>query len=153
MLTRLRNAKHGVPRRRGDAHSKIKAESPNPQAGGVHRRLARRGREVGKTLILDLKFARAASARSPAVRRVSKPGLPRLREEHSLPRVLGGLGVAINLDVVRLLTEQAGIQEGRGWGSPRLRLVAGRREQPCRASDACPSPFPRESPSTSTAAP
>ena len=55
------------------------------------------------------------SARSPASSRVSKPGLRVYAKKDNLPRVLGGLGVAIISTLQRPADRQAGEQAGRGW--------------------------------------
>jgi small subunit ribosomal protein S8 len=49
----------------------------------------------GKTLVLTLKFGPNRERSIAGVRRVSKPGLRVYAKATNLPRVLGGLGVAI----------------------------------------------------------
>jgi small subunit ribosomal protein S8 len=51
--------------------------------------------EVGKTLTITLKYGPNRERSIAGVRRVSKPGLRVYAKSTNLPRVLGGLGVAI----------------------------------------------------------
>ena len=81
--------------------------------------------EVGKTLTIDLKYGPNRERSIAGIRRVSKPGLRVYAKSTNLPKVLGGLGVAIISTSSGLLTDRQAAQEGRGWGSPRLRLVRG----------------------------
>ena len=49
----------------------------------------------GKTLVIDLKYGSNRERSIAGLRRVSKPGLRVYAKSTSLPKVLGGLGVAI----------------------------------------------------------
>ena len=119
MLTRLRNANTAYHDTVAMPHSQ--AEDPrrrDPPAGGLHRRLAR-GRpsegEVGKTLTLDLKYGpnrERSIAGDPA--RSRKPGLRVYAKSTNLPRVLGGLGVAIISTSSGLLTDRQAGKKGVG---------------------------------------
>ena len=58
--------------------------------------------------------APTASAASPGLRRVSKPGLRVYAKSTNLPRVLGGLGVAIISTSSGLLTDRQAARQGVG---------------------------------------
>ena len=115
MLTRLRNANTAYHDTVVMPHSKIKA--------GIAAILKQEGyiadwrvedAEVGKTLTLDLKFGPSRERSIAGVRRVSKPGLRVYAKSTSLPRVLGGLGVAIISTSSGLLTDKQASKNGVG---------------------------------------
>jgi small subunit ribosomal protein S8 len=115
MLTRLRNANTAYHDTVAMPHSKIKA--------GIAAILKQEGyiadwhvedAEVGKTLTLDLKFGPSRERSIAGVRRVSKPGLRVYAKSTSLPRVLGGLGVAIISTSSGLLTDKQASKKGVG---------------------------------------
>ena len=115
MLTRLRNANQAYHDAVVMPHSKIKA--------GIAEILKQEGyiadwrvedAEVGKTLTLDLKFGPSRERSIAGVRRVSKPGLRVYAKSTSLPRVLGGLGVAIISTSSGLLTDRQAAKKGVG---------------------------------------
>jgi small subunit ribosomal protein S8 len=115
MLTRLRNANTAYHDTVVMPHSKIKA--------GIAAILKQEGyiadwrvedAEVGKTLTLDLKFGPSRERSIAGVRRVSKPGLRVYAKSTSLPRVLGGLGVAIISTSSGLLTDKQASKKGVG---------------------------------------
>jgi len=115
MLTRLRNANTAYHDTVAMPHSKIKA--------GIAEILKQEGyiadwrvedAEVGKTLTLDLKFGPSRERSIAGVRRVSKPGLRVYAKSTSLPKVLGGLGVAIISTSSGLLTDKQASKKGVG---------------------------------------
>jgi small subunit ribosomal protein S8 len=61
---------------------------------------------VGKSLVVDLKFGPNRERSIAGLRRVSKPGLRVYAKSTSLPKVLGGLGVAIISTSTGLLTDR-----------------------------------------------
>ena len=63
--------------------------------------------EVGKTLRLTLKYGDNRERSLAGVRRISKPGLRVYAKSNNLPKVLGGLGVAIISTSQGLLTDRA----------------------------------------------
>ena len=117
-LTRLRNANSAYHDEVALPHSKIKAniaqilkaegyitsfdvaEAPD---GGV-----------AKTLTITLKYGRNRERSIAGVRRVSKPGLRVYAKHTGLPKVLGGLGVAIISTSQGLLTDRQANQKGVG---------------------------------------
>src|SRR5690625_7389569 len=69
---------------------------------------------VGKTLTLDLNFCPSRQRSIAGVRRVSKPGLRVYAKSTNLPKVLGGLGVAILSTSSGLLTDRQAAKKGVG---------------------------------------
>ena len=115
MLTRLRNANSAY-------HDSVYMPSSKLKAG-VAAILAEQGyiagwrvedAEVGKTLTLDLKFGPNRERSIAGVRRVSKPGLRVYAKSTALPKVLGGLGVAIISTSSGLLTDRQAAKQGVG---------------------------------------
>ena len=88
----------------------------DPPAGGLHRRLAasRTPRAWAGPWSLDLKYGPNRERSIAGVRRVSKPGLRVYAKSTGLPRVLGGLGVAIISTSTGLLTDRQAAKKGVG---------------------------------------
>jgi small subunit ribosomal protein S8 len=115
MLTRLRNANSAYHDSVAMPHSKLKAHVAEilQQEGyiaGWHVDEA----PVGQTLVLDLKYGPNRERSIAGVRRVSKPGLRVYAKSTNLPRVLGGLGVAIISTSTGLLTDRQAAKKGVG---------------------------------------
>ena len=70
--------------------------------------------DVGKTLTLNLKYGPSRERSLAGVKRVSKPGLRVYAKSTHLPRVLGGLGVAILSTSSGLLTDREADKKGVG---------------------------------------
>ena len=70
--------------------------------------------EVGQTLTIDLKYGPNRERSIAGVRRVSKPGLRVYAKSTNLPKVLGGLGVAILSTSSGLLTDRQAHEKGVG---------------------------------------
>ena len=70
--------------------------------------------EVGKTLTITLKYGQNRERSIAGVRRISKPGLRVYAKSTGLPKVLGGLGVAIISTSQGLLTDRQANQKGVG---------------------------------------
>lgn len=70
--------------------------------------------EVGKTLTIDLKYGPNRERSIAGVRRVSKPGLRVYAKSTELPKVLGGLGIAIISTSSGLLTDKQAAKKGVG---------------------------------------
>ena len=68
----------------------------------------------GRTLVLDLKYGPNRERSIAGVRRVSKPGLRVYAKSTGLPKVLGGLGVAIISTSQGLLTDKQANKKGVG---------------------------------------
>lgn len=115
MLTRLRNANSAYHDNVTMPYSKIKAHIAEilQQEGyitGWHVADA----AVGKNLIVDLKFGPTRERSIAGLRRVSKPGLRVYAKKDGLPRVLGGLGVAIISTSSGLMTDKQANRHGVG---------------------------------------
>jgi small subunit ribosomal protein S8 len=110
MLTRLRNANQAYHETTSMPHSKIKvgiAEILKTQGyiGGFEVLDPTEG-EVGKTLRLTLKYGTSRERSLAGVRRISKPGLRVYAKATALPKVLGGMGIAIISTSQGLLTDK-----------------------------------------------
>jgi small subunit ribosomal protein S8 len=118
MLTRLRNANQAYHDEAVMPHSKIKV--------GIAEILASEGYiasytvnepkegEVGKTLAITLKYGQNRERSIAGVRRISKPGLRVYAKSTGLPKVLGGLGIAIISTSQGLLTDKQANRTGVG---------------------------------------
>ena len=69
---------------------------------------------MGKELTLVLKFGPNQERAIAGVRRISKPGLRVYAKSTNLPKVLGGLGVAILSTSSGLLTDREAENKGVG---------------------------------------
>ncbi len=116
MLTRLRNANSAYHDDVAMPYSKLKANIAEIlKAEGYIAGWQVTEAEVGKTLTLNLKYGPQRERSIAGLRRVSKPGLRVYAKSTNLPRVLGGLGVAILSTSSGLLTDrQAGKQRVGG---------------------------------------
>ena len=110
MLTRVRNASQAYHDTAVMPHSKIKV--------GIAEILASEGYiagwdvkdpsqgEVGKTLSITLKYGQNRERSLAGIRRISKPGLRVYAKSTNLPKVLGGLGIAIISTSTGLMTDK-----------------------------------------------
>jgi small subunit ribosomal protein S8 len=107
MLTRLRNANSAYHDRATMPHSKIKVHIAEilQREGYIAGWSADQG-EKGKILHVDLKYGPNRERSIAGLRRVSKPGLRVYAKSTGLPKVLGGLGVAIISTSTGLLTDR-----------------------------------------------
>ena len=69
---------------------------------------------MGKSLVVQLKYGPSRERSIAGLRRVSKPGLRVYAKSTNLPRVLGGLGVAIISTSSGLLTDRQASRQGVG---------------------------------------
>jgi small subunit ribosomal protein S8 len=118
MLTRVRNANQAYHDTTTMPHSKIKV--------GIAEILVNEGYiasytvnepaegEVGKTLSINLKYGQNRERSIAGVRRISKPGLRVYAKSNELPKVLGGLGIAIISTSQGLLTDKQANRTGVG---------------------------------------
>ncbi|MFL6163991.1 MAG: 30S ribosomal protein S8 [Jatrophihabitantaceae bacterium] len=118
MLTRLRNANSAFHESVSMPHSKLKghiAEILQQQGYIADFTVAEAEDELpGKVLTLNLKYGPNRERSIAGVRRVSKPGLRVYAKSTSLPRVLGGLGIAIISSSSGLLTDRQAAKRGVG---------------------------------------
>ena len=96
--------------------SKLKeALARHPRAGGLHRGL-RRGRRPrpcpGRSSRSSMKYTPDRQRTISGLRRVSKPGLRVCTRRPSVPRVLGGMGIAILSTNQGLMTDREGASAG-----------------------------------------
>jgi small subunit ribosomal protein S8 len=115
MLTRLRNANAAYHDHVAMPHSKLKEHIAEilQREGYIAGFRAEQG-ERGKTLIIDLKYGPNRERSIAGLRRVSKPGLRVYAKSTNLPKVLGGLGVAIISTSTGLLTDKQATKKGVG---------------------------------------
>ena len=110
MLTRLRNANQAYHDKVTMPFSKIKANIAEvlKAEGYIASWAAEEPEEgaVGKRLVVELKFGQNRERSLAGIKRVSKPGLRVYAKSDELPRVLGGLGVAIISTSGGLLTDR-----------------------------------------------
>lgn len=118
MLTRLRNANAAYHDTVSMPYSKLKSRiaeilQQEGYVAGWSVQDAPDGR-VGKTLVLTLKFGPNRERSIAGIKRISKPGLRVYAKSTNLPRVLGGLGVAIISTSSGLLTDRQAAKRGVG---------------------------------------
>jgi len=118
MLTRLRNANSAFHDSVSMPHSKLKSHIAEilQQQGYIagFQVTDTEGDLPGKVLTLDLKYVPNRERSIAGVRRVSKPGLRVYAKSTGLPRVLGGLGIAIISSSSGLLTDRQAAKRGVG---------------------------------------
>ena len=109
MLTRLRNA--------NSAHHDTVSMPSSKLKTGLAEILKREGyiqdfsvadntERPGKVLTINMKYAQDRTRTISGIKRVSKPGLRVYAKADSLPRVLGGLGVAVVSTSNGLMTDR-----------------------------------------------
>ena len=117
MLTRLRNANSAYHEDVAMPSSKIKqgiAQILKEQGYVKDWRVETNADKPGETLLIDLKFGPTRERSIAGIRRISKPGLRVYAKSTSMPRVLGGLGVAIISTSSGLLTDKQAAKKGVG---------------------------------------
>ncbi len=115
MLTRLRNASMAHHDHTSMPSSRMKA--------GVAEILKREGyirdfrvedKKPQPTLHVELKYGPHRERTLSGLRRISKPGLRVYVKRNEIPRVLGGLGIAIISTSAGLMTDREARRRGRG---------------------------------------
>ncbi|STB93960.1 30S ribosomal protein S8 [Corynebacterium amycolatum] len=115
MLSRVRNANNAFHDTVSMPSSKIKANIAEIlKQEGYIADYSVNDETVGKTLELNLKYGPSRERSIAGVRRVSKPGLRVYAKSTNLPKVLGGLGVAIISTSQGLLTDREANNKGVG---------------------------------------
>ena len=117
MLTRLRNANQAYHDAVSMPYSKLKQGVAEilQQEGYITSFEVKDATEgPGKVLTITLKYGRNRERSIAGVRRISKPGLRVYAKHTGLPKVLGGLGVAIISTSQGLLTDRQANQKGVG---------------------------------------
>jgi len=115
MLTRLRNGNQAYHDRVVMPHSTMKTHIAEilQQEGYIAGWTVDQG-DRGRQLVVDLKYGPNRERTIAGVRRISKPGLRVYAKAGALPRVLGGLGVAIISTSSGLLTDRQASKRGVG---------------------------------------
>ena len=115
MLTRLRNANSAHHDSVSLPSSKLKTNIAEilKQEGYISSWEVSDAR-VGQTLTLTLKYGPNRERSIAGIKRVSKPGLRVYAKSTNLPKVLGGLGVAIISTSSGLLTDKQAATKGVG---------------------------------------
>ncbi|RZS90396.1 SSU ribosomal protein S8P [Motilibacter rhizosphaerae] len=115
MLTRLRNANSAYHDEVRMPHSKLKAGiAAILQQEGYIAGFQVQEAPVGQELVVELKYGPNRERSIAGLRRVSKPGLRVYAKSTGLPRVLGGLGIAIISTSSGLLTDRQASKRGVG---------------------------------------
>ncbi|RJN31706.1 30S ribosomal protein S8 [Nesterenkonia natronophila] len=115
MLTRLRNANSAFHDQVTMPSSKLKVRIADIlKAEGYITDWREEDAEVGKKLIIDLKFGPSRERSIAGLKRISKPGLRVYAKSNNLPHVLGGLGIAILSTSSGLLTDRQAGKKGVG---------------------------------------
>jgi small subunit ribosomal protein S8 len=119
MLTRIRNANSAYHDATTMPSSKLKTkvaeilQQEGYIAGWTVNDVEKDG-STFKQLVIDLKYGPNRERSIAGVRRVSKPGLRAYAKSTALPKVLGGLGVAIISTSTGLLTDKQANKKGVG---------------------------------------
>jgi len=98
MLTRIRNANTAMHEDVAMPSSKLKlslAEVLKSEGFITDFNQVDNDGRPGKTLTIDMKYSPTRERVISGLRRVSKPGLRVYSKAHDVPRVMGGLGVAV----------------------------------------------------------
>jgi len=115
MLTRIRNANSAFHESATMPHSKLKTHVAQVLLDqGYIAGFRTEDATVGKSLVVDLKYGPNRERSIAGIKRISKPGLRVYAKSNELPRVLGGLGVAIISTSSGLLTDRQAYQRRMG---------------------------------------
>jgi small subunit ribosomal protein S8 len=115
MLTRIRNANVAFAEELAMPSSKLKANIADIlKREGYIRDYLVEPTKPQPTLKLALKYSRERERSLSGIRRVSKPGLRVYAKRDEVPRVLGGLGVAIISTSSGLMTDREARKAGVG---------------------------------------
>jgi small subunit ribosomal protein S8 len=115
MLARIRNANKALHERVEMPTSRLKEEIARilKEEGYITDFHVQKG-ESFDTLVIQLKYGRSRERVITDLKRVSKPGRRVYARKDRLPRVLGGMGVAILSTSQGLLTSRTAEQKGIG---------------------------------------
>jgi small subunit ribosomal protein S8 len=114
-LTRLRNASKAHHDSLSVPYSKLKGTIADIlKAEGYISDYKVEDGSVGKQLSVTLKYSEDRKSSIAGIKRVSKPGLRVYAKSDELPKVLGGLGIAILSTSSGLLTDRQAAKKGVG---------------------------------------
>jgi small subunit ribosomal protein S8 len=117
MLTRIRNANKALHEHATMPSSRMKVDIARllKEEGYIRDyHVERKEDESFDTLVIDLKFGRNRERVISGLKRVSKPGRRVYARKDRLPRVLGGMGVAILSTSSGLVTSRTAQERGIG---------------------------------------
>ena len=117
MLTRIRNANKALHEHATMPSSRMKVDIAKllKEEGYIRDyHVERKEDESFDTLVIDLKFGRNRERVISGLKRVSKPGRRVYARKDRLPRVLGGMGVAILSTSSGLVTSRTAQERGVG---------------------------------------
>ena len=117
MLTRIRNANKALHASTRMPTSRMKVEIARllKEEGYIRDfRTERRDGDTFDTLVIELKYGRGRERVITDLKRISKPGRRVYARKDRLPRVLGGMGVAILSTSKGLVTARTAEKEGMG---------------------------------------
>ncbi len=115
MLTRIRNANKALQETVTMPTSRMKEEIARllKEEGYIRDYHVENGGSY-KTLVIDLKYGRSRERVITNLKRVSKPGRRIYARKDRLPRVLGGMGIAILSTSNGLVTSRTAQEQGVG---------------------------------------
>ena len=114
MLTRIRNANKAMHETTSMPHSRLKegiAELMKAEGYIKDYKVDRTGHPV---LVIELKYGRNRERIITDIKRVSKPGRRVYKGRGDLPRVMGGLGIAIVSTSAGVMTDRNASKKGIG---------------------------------------
>jgi small subunit ribosomal protein S8 len=115
LLTRIRNANTAYTEQLELPSSKMKAAVADIlKSEGYIRDYVVEPTKPQATLKIALKYSRDRERSLTGVRRISKPGLRVYAKRNEIPRVLGGLGIAIISTSAGLMTDREARRQGIG---------------------------------------
>ena len=115
MLARIRNANKAMHESTSMPTSRIKEEIARIlKEGGYIKGFRVEKGDAFDTLVIDLKFGRNRQRVLSDLKRVSKPGRRVYARKDRLPRVLGGMGVAILSTSAGVVTARTAQERGIG---------------------------------------
>lgn len=115
MLTRIRNANVAFQEEIAMPSSKVKAAIADIlKREGYIRDYLVEATKPQATLRMALKYSRTRERTINGIRRISKPGLRVYAKRDEIPRVLGGLGIAILSTSQGLMTDREARKAGVG---------------------------------------
>lgn len=115
LLTRIRNANTAYTEQLELPSSKMKAAVADIlKSEGYIRDYVVEPTKPQATLKIALKYSRDRERALTGVRRISKPGLRVYAKRNEIPRVLGGLGIAIISTSAGLMTDREARRQGIG---------------------------------------
>jgi len=117
MLTRIRNANQALHERAEMPSSRLKSEIARilKEEGYIQAFRVEPGEDTPyDTLVVELKYGRSRERVITDLKRVSKPGRRVYARKDRLPRVLGGMGIAVLSTSNGLITARSAEEQGVG---------------------------------------